>query len=332
MGGVNNATRNNEIEGYIQDIISAEMDYLSNDITSVHSISVLNFISEPSIAPSTEFSSHPDCESLLNGIFDDSFIGGSTYETSYFMHFDVTPIGEGNLTDVLSNLKDTFDRKISAFAAECIVENEGYTNDGPSIKRVQLFPHEDFDYYTLDDISCQDTNQDLSCAPVLGVISISFISIQPVSTSIKEEVINYVKYIIEQELQSLAPNVNGLSSISITNPAPYSPAPSYFDDDDLDDDTGCADLFSGRFPTLDKNSYKTTSLTMMMDLVLEAIVPFEGIRDSFEISLENQVSAYAAGCPVVKRGKSGVDIVKEYDNNFNIRFVKFNMVLFHYGE
>jgi hypothetical protein len=229
------------------------------------------------------------------------------------MHFDVTLIGGGNLTDILSNLKDTFDRKISAFAAECIEENEGYTNDGPSIKRVQLFP-------------------DLRCVPVLGVISISFVSIEPVSTSIKEDVINYVKYIIEQELQSLVPNVNGLSSISITNPIPYSPAPSYFDDDDLDDDTGCADLFSGRFPTLDEKSYKTTSLTMMMDLVLEAIVPFEGIRDSFEIFLENQVSAYAAGCPVVKRGKSGVDIVKDYDNNFNIRFVKFNMVLFHYGE
>jgi hypothetical protein len=64
LGGVNNATLNKDIKGYIQDIFSAEIEYLSNDITSTHSISILNFISEPSIAPSTEFLSHPVCESL----------------------------------------------------------------------------------------------------------------------------------------------------------------------------------------------------------------------------------------------------------------------------
>jgi hypothetical protein len=249
------------------------------------------------------------------------------------MHFDVTPMKDGNLTVVLSNLKDEFDRKISALAAECIVENEGYTNDGPTIVHVRLFPHEDFDYYTLDDISCEDANQDFSCVPILGVISISFISTEPASSSIKENLIEYVEYIIEEKLPSLVPNIDGLSSISITNHVPSSPAPSssYHSGVDDDDMGECNDLLRGTFPSLDEST-KITALTMMMDLVLEAMVPFEDTRDSLEINLEHKISAYAAGCSVVEHDTSGVDIVKEYENNFNIHFVKLNMVLFHYGE
>ena len=331
FGGVNNSTLNNDLEGFIFDVISAEMQYLSNDITDIHSIFVSDIIAEPSIAPSILLSFSPDCESLLDGIFVDSIPGIPSHETSYFMYVDVTPSTEGNLTDVLLNLKEQFDRKISAFAAECIVENEGYTNDGPTIIHVQLFPNEDFDYYTLDDISCEESNLDLNCVPVLGVISISFISAEPVSTSTKEELIEYVKYIIEQELQSLVRNVEGLSSISIIDRVSYSAAPSISPDLGTVEHTDCEDLLSGKFPSLDE-TMRTTSLTMMMDLVLEAIVPFEDIRDSFEVSLENQVSAYAAGCRIVMHGNSGVDIVKEYDNDFHIYLVKFNMVLFHYGE
>ncbi len=115
FGGVNNSTLNNDLEGFIFDVISAEMQYLSNDITDIHSIFVSDIIAEPSIAPSILLSFSPDCESLLDGIFVDSIPGISSHETSYFMYFDVTPTTEGNLTDVLLNLKEQFDRKISAF-------------------------------------------------------------------------------------------------------------------------------------------------------------------------------------------------------------------------
>jgi hypothetical protein len=101
FGGVNNcSTLNNDLEGFIYDVISAEIQYLSNDITIIHSIFLSDIIAGPLIAPSILLSFSPDCESLLDGIFFDSIPGISSQKTSYFMYFDVTPSTEGNLTNV----------------------------------------------------------------------------------------------------------------------------------------------------------------------------------------------------------------------------------------